>query len=32
MLADLLIEHGVAVTTERTYVIPKVDADFFDQT
>ena len=31
MLADLMIEHGVAVTTERTYVIPKVDADFFDQ-
>jgi restriction system protein len=31
MLADLMIEHGVAITTERTYVIPKVDADFFDQ-
>jgi restriction system protein len=30
-LADLMIEHGVAVTPERTYVIPRVDADFFDQ-
>lgn len=30
MLADLMIQHGVAVSTERSYVIPKVDADFFE--
>ena len=30
MLADLMIEYGVAVVTERTYLIPKVDEDFFE--
>lgn len=30
MLADLMIEYGVGVATERTYVVPKVDEDFFE--
>ena len=30
MLADLMIQHAVGVTTERTYAIPRVDADFFE--
>jgi restriction system protein len=30
MLADLMIEYGVGVVTERTYVVPKVDLDFFE--
>jgi restriction system protein len=30
MLADLMIEYGVGVVTERTYVVPKVDQDFFE--
>ena len=29
-LADLMIEHRVGVATERTYSIPRVDADFFE--
>ncbi len=30
MLADLMIEYGVGVITERTYLVPKVDEDFFE--
>jgi restriction system protein len=30
-LADLMIEHGVGVTTDRQYAIPKLDIDFFDE-
>lgn len=30
MLADLMVEYGVGVVTERTYVVPKVDEDFFE--
>jgi restriction system protein len=30
-LANLMIEHGVGVTTDREYAIPKVDPDFFDE-
>ena len=30
MLADLMIEYGVGVVTERAYVVPKVDQDFFE--
>ena len=29
MLADLMIKHGVGVTPAQTYVIPKVDQDYF---
>ncbi len=29
-LAELMIEHGVGVTPLQTYVVPKVDADFFE--
>ena len=29
-LAELMIEHGVGVTVDRTYVVPKIDADFFE--
>jgi restriction system protein len=29
-LANLMIEHGVGVTTDREYAIPKVDPDYFD--
>jgi restriction system protein len=31
LLATLLIEHAVGVSPERTYIIPKVDADFFEE-
>lgn len=30
-LADLMIEHGVGVTTNREYAIPQVDVDFFEE-
>lgn len=30
-LADLMIEHGVGVIADRTYRIPRVDVDFFDE-
>ncbi len=30
-LADLLIEHGVGVTTDRAYTIPRLDLDFFEE-
>jgi restriction system protein len=29
-LSDLMIEHGIGVTTARTYVIPRIDAEFFE--
>jgi restriction endonuclease Mrr len=29
MLADLMIDHKVGVTTAQTYVVPKVDHDYF---
>jgi restriction system protein len=29
MLADLMIDHKVGVTTAQTYVVPKVDQDYF---
>jgi hypothetical protein len=28
-VADLMIKHGVGVTRAQTYVIPKVDQDYF---
>jgi restriction system protein len=30
-LADLMVEHGVGVTPLQTYVVPKVDVDFFGE-
>jgi restriction system protein len=30
-LADLMIEHGVGVTTDRQYAIPRLDLDFFEE-
>ncbi len=30
MLSDLMIEHGVGVSPDRTYIIPKIDNDYFD--
>jgi restriction system protein len=30
-LADLMIEHGVGVATERTFAISRVDVDFFEE-
>jgi restriction system protein len=30
-LAHLMIEHGVGVTPQQTYVVPKIDADFFEE-
>jgi restriction system protein len=31
-LADLMIEHGVGVTTARTYEIKRIDEDYFNTT
>ena len=31
-LADLMIEHGVRVTTSRTYEIKRIDEDYFNTT
>jgi restriction system protein len=31
-LADLMIEHGVGVTTSRTYEIKRIDEDYFGST
>lgn len=31
-LADLMIEHGVGVTTSRTYEIKRIDEDYFNTT
>ena len=30
MLADLMLDHGVRVATQRAYALPHVDADFFE--
>ena len=30
-LAQLMIEHGVGVTEESTYIVSKVDSDYFDE-
>lgn len=30
-LADLMIEYGVGITTDRTYAVPRIDLDFFDE-
>jgi restriction system protein len=30
-LAELMIEHGVGVAADRTYVVPRIDLDFFDE-
>ena len=30
-LADLMIEYGVGVAKEMTYVIKKIDTDYFEQ-
>ena len=29
-LANLMIEHGVGVTTETVYKIKRIDSDYFD--
>jgi restriction system protein len=31
-LAELMIEHGVGVTTSRTYEIKRIDEDYFNST
>ena len=31
-LADLMIEHGVGVTTARSYLIKRIDEDYFNTT
>ena len=30
-LAYLMMEHGLGVTTERTYAIRRIDSDFFEE-
>jgi len=30
-LADLMIEHGVGITNDREYTIPRLDLDFFEE-
>ena len=30
-LAELMIEHGVGVATARTFVVKKLDQDYFDE-
>ena len=30
-LADLMIEHGIGVTTARTYMVKKMDLDYFSE-
>ena len=30
-LAELMIEHGVGVAADRTYVVPRLDLDFFNE-
>ncbi|HEX4755832.1 MAG TPA: restriction endonuclease [Candidatus Dormibacteraeota bacterium] len=30
-LAELMIEHGVGVAADRTYVVPRIDLDFFEE-
>lgn len=29
-LAELMIEHGVGVSEERTYTLKRIDSDYFD--
>lgn len=29
-LAELMIDHGVGVTTARTYAVKRVDSDYFE--
>jgi restriction system protein len=29
-LANLMVEHGVGVTTESVYEIKRIDSDYFD--
>jgi restriction system protein len=31
MLANLMIEHGVGVSTERSYELKRVDSDYFSE-
>lgn len=31
LLASLMIEHNVGVTPFKTYVLKKLDADYFDE-
>jgi restriction system protein len=31
-LAELLVEHNIGVQESRTYVIKRVDEDFFEET
>lgn len=31
MLANLMIEHGVGVTTYRTFVLKRIDSDYFEE-
>ena len=31
MLAELMIDHEVGVTTEAVYALKRVDSDFFDE-
>lgn len=31
MLAGLMLDHGVGVATARTYAVPRVDLDYFEQ-
>lgn len=30
-LADLMVEHGVGVTDVTTYVLKRLDSDYFDE-
>ncbi|MBJ7595914.1 MAG: restriction endonuclease [Candidatus Dormibacteraeota bacterium] len=30
-LAELMIEHCVGIATDRTYVVPRIDLDFFEE-
>lgn len=30
-LADLMIEHSIGVTTERTVALKRIDSDYFEQ-
>jgi restriction system protein len=31
MLADLMLEHGVGVTVEQSFVVHRVDEGYFDE-
>jgi restriction system protein len=31
MFANLMIDHGVGVSTERSYKIKRVDSDYFSE-